>query len=192
MSTDRDDELTAAGVPELTPLGKRIELLRLERRMSKRILALRAGTSRQQLWRVMTGKSELTSSLCARLAEVLETDSRLLRDTSIEPTQNRPAFTRPSSDYRTRAVVIARDSDIADHRAAEQETYLPRRHTLEEYVTRPDGLSRTFDTLPATRDGRRLKRVLLDAIEDIAIARSLKLPQTIFDLRRAVVNDDDA
>src|SRR5687768_8679810 len=80
MSTDRDDELTAAGVPELTPLGKRIELLRIERRMSKRILAHRAGTSRQQLWRVMTGKSELTSSLCARLADVLEGDFRLLRE----------------------------------------------------------------------------------------------------------------
>ena len=34
MSTEPDDpELTAAGVPELTPLGKRIELLRLERRL---------------------------------------------------------------------------------------------------------------------------------------------------------------
>jgi hypothetical protein len=36
-----------------------------------------------------------------------------------------------------------------------------------------------------------LKRVLLDAIEDIAMARSLKLPQSIFDMRRTVVNDDD-
>src|SRR5512147_89382 len=81
MSTDaEDDNLIASGVPELTPLGRRIELLRMERRMSKRVLAQRAGTSRQQLWRVMTGKSELTSSLCARLSEVLETDSRILRD----------------------------------------------------------------------------------------------------------------
>src|SRR5690349_25025928 len=85
MSTDGENsELNVAGAPELTPLGKRIELLRLERRMSKRVLAQRAGTSRQQLWRVMTGKSELTSSLCARLSEVLETDSRLLRDVSRE------------------------------------------------------------------------------------------------------------
>src|SRR5512138_1284064 len=81
MSTDAEaEDLIASGVPELTPLGKRIELLRIERRMSKRVLAQRAGTSRQQLWRVMTGKSELTSSLCARLSEVLETDSRILRD----------------------------------------------------------------------------------------------------------------
>jgi hypothetical protein len=33
--------------------------------------------------------------------------------------------------------------------------------------------------------------MLLDAIEDIAIARALKLPQEIFDLRRSVVNADD-
>jgi len=73
MSTDAEDEqLVAYGVPELTHLGARIELLRIARRMSKRVLAQRAGTSRQQLWRVMTGKSELTTSLCARLAEVLE------------------------------------------------------------------------------------------------------------------------
>src|SRR5262245_3002357 len=84
MSTDHDGrDIDSLGVPELTALGKRIELLRIERRMSKGVLAQRAGTSRQQLWRVMTGKSELTSSLGARLAEVLEVDSRLLRDVGL-------------------------------------------------------------------------------------------------------------
>ena len=158
MSTELDDDdLTSAGIPELSPLGKRIELRRLERRMSKRTLAQRAGTSRQQLWRVMTGKSELTSSLCARLAEVLEIDGRALRDATIE----------------TSAPVHVCE-------------------TLEDYIAGPNGLERTFETFPVTNDGRRLKRVLLDAIEDIAMARSLKLPQVIFDLRRAVVNDDGA
>jgi transcriptional regulator with XRE-family HTH domain len=158
MSTELDDDdLTSAGIPELSPLGKRIELRRLERRMSKRTLAQRAGTSRQQLWRVMTGKSELTSSLCARLAEVLEIDGRALRDATVE----------------TSAPV-----HICE--------------TLEDYIAGPNGLERTFETFPITNDGRRLKRVLLDAIEDIAMARSLKLPQVIFDLRRAVVNDDGA
>ena len=158
MSTELDDDdLTSAGIPELSPLGKRIELRRLERRMSKRTLAQRAGTSRQQLWRVMTGKSELTSSLCARLAEVLEIDGRALRDATIEAS--------------------------APVHVCE---------TLEDYIAGPNGLERTFETFPVTNDGRRLKRVLLDAIEDIAMARSLKLPQVIFDLRRAVVNDDGA
>ena len=36
-----------------------------------------------------------------------------------------------------------------------------------------------------------MKRVLLDTIEDIAMERSLKLPPMIFDLRRAIINDDD-
>ena len=159
--------------------------------MSKRILAQRAGTSRQQLWRVMTGKSELTSSLCARLSEVLETDSRLLRDMTLEladPADSTSAGHRDTTpgvtNTRSRVLVPAlRDGTRdADGHLCE---------TLEDYVNGPNGLERTFETLPLTSDGRRLKRVLLDAIEDIAIARSLKLPQSIFDMRRAIVNDDD-
>ena len=168
MSTDRDDEeLMAAGVPELTPLGTRIELLRLERRLSKRVLAHRAGTSRQQLWRVMTGKSELTSSLCARLSEVLEIDSRTLRDATF-------ATAGSTGDGNGHAPAAAA-------RLCQ---------TLEEYLSNGAGLQRTFETLPPTDDGRKLKRVLLDAIEDIAIDRAIKLPQAIFDLRRSVVNDE--
>jgi len=187
MSTDDDDEIAGNGVPELTPLGKRIELLRFERRMSKRVLAQRAGTSRQQLWRVMTGKSELTSSLCARLSEVLETDSRLLREAS------RSGLEAHSSLHKSSAIappygppgngaVTRTDRDGTAERFCE---------TLEDYVSSTSGLERTFETLPPTEDGRRLKRVLLDAIEDIAMSRSLKLPQAIFDLRRAIVNADD-
>ena len=187
MSTESDDDdLTAAGVPELSSLGKRIEHLRLERRMSKRILAQRAGTSRQQLWRVMTGKSELTSSLCARLAEVLETDSRVLRGglhNALERAQSNHAVARPwdSSSRSSEPERIVDDGNSAGSRICQ---------TLEDYITSAAGLERTFDTLPATADGRRLKRVLLDAIEDIAITRAIKVPQAIFDLRRAVVNDD--
>jgi len=205
MSTDAEDEELVAnganGVPELTPLGKRIEMLRLERRMSKRVLAQRAGTSRQQLWRVMTGKSELTSSLCARLSEVLETDSRLLRDASLQLDDGasplaaqhdarnpRPPHIVPSAHrfdlggpYRRNGDGYGRDGDGLGERFCE---------TLEEYVSSAAGLERTFETLPNTEDGRRLKRALLDAIEDIAIARSIKLPQAIFDLRRAVVSPD--
>src|SRR3954469_22363340 len=59
------------GVPEFTELGKRIEMLRIERGLSKQHLARHAGTSRQQLWRVMTGKSELTLPLRTRLAEAV-------------------------------------------------------------------------------------------------------------------------
>src|SRR3954451_2760824 len=62
----------AVGFPELTTLGKRIEVLRVERGLSKQHLARFAGTSRQQLWRVMTGKCDLTPSLRVRLADALQ------------------------------------------------------------------------------------------------------------------------
>ena len=189
MSTDAEDsELNVAGAPELTALGKRLELLRLDRRISKRVLAQRAGTSRQQLWRVMTGKSELTSSLCARLAEVLEVDSRLLRDTTLNVVDG-------AARYAARPTLQARGAgqpavpNLRLYPAIPPDG--PFMGPLEEFISAPHGLSRTLDTLPNTEDGRRLKRMLLDAIEDIAIARALKLPQTIFDLRRAVVNADD-
>jgi transcriptional regulator with XRE-family HTH domain len=190
MSTDaEDDELIADGangVPELTPLGKRIEMLRLERRMSKRVLAQRAGTSRQQLWRVMTGKSELTSSLCARLSEVLETDSRVLRDASRYAGDGASAAAAHGTGNARLGTIIPRSDGANGEGPGERFC-----ETLDDYVSSAAGLERTFDTLPSTEDGRRLKRVILDAIEDIAVARSLKLPQAIFDLRRAVVNGDD-
>ena len=185
MSIDTEErEISAPGVPELTALGKRIEMLRLDRRLSKGVLAQRAGTSRQQLWRVMTGKSELTSSLCARLSEVLEIDSRSLVEVAARDLHDQPL---------PRALV----ERLAPGRVSYQLHSIPEGssigrigQTLEEYVAEPDAIVRTFETLPRTDDGRRLKRVLLDAIEDIAIARSIKLPQAFFDLRRAVVNGD--
>jgi len=188
MSTDGENsELNVAGAPELTTLGKRIELLRLDRRISKRVLAQRAGTSRQQLWRVMTGKSELTTSLCARLAEVLEVDSRLLRDTTfdiVDGTVRHPA--RPMLHGRGSSQAVGPGLRLLPTVPAAG----PFEGTFEEFISAAHGLARTLDTLPNTEDGRRLKRMLLDAIEDIAIARALKLPQAIFDLRRAVVNAD--
>lgn len=57
--------------PEFSELGKRIEMLRIARGLSKQHLARYAGTSRQQLWRVLSGKSDLTVALKVRLAEAL-------------------------------------------------------------------------------------------------------------------------
>src|SRR5215211_9264884 len=72
------DSALPEGAPELTSLGKRLEFLRIERGISKQHLARHAGTSRQQLWRVMTGKSDLTSSLKERLAGALSVDPSVL------------------------------------------------------------------------------------------------------------------
>src|SRR5690348_17669110 len=73
MSTtiDISDEGESLGFPELTSLGQQIVVLRIGRGMSKQHLARYAGTSRQQLWRVMTGITELTSALKLRQAEAL-------------------------------------------------------------------------------------------------------------------------
>src|SRR5436305_14558139 len=75
MSTEGLLEPTVPeGFPELTSLGKRLEILRIERGISKQRLARHAGTSRQQLWRGMTGKSELTTSLRESLAGALSVE----------------------------------------------------------------------------------------------------------------------
>src|SRR5207249_10668404 len=66
------------GGAELTPLGQRIELLRIGRGLRSQHLARFAGTSRQQLWRVMTGKSDLTEALRQRLAQALEVEASAL------------------------------------------------------------------------------------------------------------------
>src|SRR5476649_1805758 len=79
MSTEVLPDFDAAhGISELTVLGKRLEILRIERGVSEQRLARNAGTSRQQLWRVMTGKSELTSSLRERLSAALSVDPAAL------------------------------------------------------------------------------------------------------------------
>ena len=87
--------------PELTELGKRIEMLRIERGLSKQYLAKFAGTSRQQLWRVMTGKSPLTLALRGRLATVLNV-STLDVGTTNSLTLSGSALSRPT-DFRAYA-----------------------------------------------------------------------------------------
>ena len=159
MSTDaEDEELVANGVPELTPLGKRLELLRLERRMSKRVLAQRAGTSRQQLWRVMTGKSELTASLCTRLADALGVDA----DEFAPGRQSPVASSVPKS-----STPFSVDPD--------------------RYIADPNAIMRTIATMPSGDAGRTIKRELLNTLEDFAIARGVRLGGAFFDLRRRIL-----
>jgi transcriptional regulator with XRE-family HTH domain len=206
MSTSHDrGYLNADGMPELTPLGKRLELLRIERRLSKSVLAQRAGTSRQQLWRVMTGKSELTGSLCARLADVLEIDSRVLRDAPGERDGLGAALARRGvrwsdvseasgwadvSESSSAAAQPAPSNSNARVLAAQVDQTFEPDQSFEAYVADSRGLERTLETLPMTEDGRRLKRALLDAIEDIAVERSLRLSPGLFELRRRVINGD--
>ena len=92
------------GAPGLTELGKRIEMLRIKRGLSKQHLARHAGTSRQQLWRVMTGKSELTPTLRLRIADALDVAA--------------PELAAASPRTRSAAVTVPMLPELADYLAS--------------------------------------------------------------------------
>ena len=165
MSTEvaRDID-TQEGVPELTALGKRLEILRIERGVSKQRLARHAGTSRQQLWRVMTGKSELTSSLRDRLASALSVDIPTMLGTAAE-TQSR------GSGVATFAMSSAPAQPVS----------------AAEYLTDATHLAATLRTLPTGDGGRRLKRALLNALEDLAVETGRALPIDYSEIHRRVL-----
>jgi transcriptional regulator with XRE-family HTH domain len=157
----------SAGVPELTTLGKQLEMLRIGRGISKQHLARFAGTSRQQLWRVMTGKSELTETLRHRLAEALGVHLSLL-----------------SLDETTSSTNSA--SLVAHFRLPSFQVALP----IETYLASAEHAERTLQTLPNGDAGRELKRSLLNALEDQAVRRDIALPTSFFELRRKVVGGE--
>jgi transcriptional regulator with XRE-family HTH domain len=186
MSTTAQPPIASpAGVPELTALGRRLEMLRIERGLSKQDLARHAGTSRQQLWRVMTGKSELTTSLCQRLADVLGIDSRVLR--------NPEAIASPVADYATAAlagpghVVAGELGPMSRGARAGRPGHAP---TVSEYLADPRWIARTLATCPGGPEGRLLKRRLLDGLEDAAREAGVRLPPSFFTVRGRVVNGE--
>lgn len=162
MSTEvLRDSIIQEGAPELTVLGKRLEILRIQRGISKQHLARHAGTSRQQLWRVMTGKSELTSSLRERLAFALSVDTHALYN--------------------------------AEHRESEpgaEGASLSVAPTLNDYLGNPTLLAGTIRTLPSGSGGRRLKRALLNALEDLAVEGGHSLPLDYSEIRRRVISGE--
>ena len=170
MSTQLPTMAELDGTPRLTPLGKRIERLRIERGLSKQRLAQRSGTSRQQLWRVMSGKAELTGGHCLRLAEALGIDPRLLSCPELPlPEESIAATAAP-----TRAAMAA-----------------PTRATsAREYLERSELIARTLRTLPDGPGGIALKRGFLNALEDAARDHRLELPAGFFELRRRVLNEE--
>ena len=171
MSTaiDTPDDNEALGFPELTPLGKQIEVLRIGRGLSKQHLARYAGTSRQQLWRVMTGKTELTSALKLRLADALRVTPAAL-DPNADPTSTTTTDSvQTSLELQTVAPVNAATL------------------SAEDYLLRAECVEATLRTLPNGDEGRELKRDLLNRLEDLALERHVVLPAAIFDLRRRVL-----
>ena len=186
MSTEMsDDSAAAAGFPELTGLGTQLEMLRIGRGLSKQSLARQAGTSRQQLWRVMTGKSELTSSLRLRLADVLQVDSRALGQTDqlLKSAGALAAFGTTMPAVTGTPI----PSHVAGSAAASRES---RELALDDYLGDCDAIARTIATLPSGQAGRGLKRALLNAIEECAAERGVRLVPAFFALRGRVINDD--
>ena len=164
---DTADLSLREAVPDFTPLGKRLEILRIERGVSKQRLARHAGTSRQQLWRVMTGKSELTSSLRDRLAFAL----------SIEPSSL--VHTNPDATHSVGS------TSAASFALTPTLTGAPL--SVSEYLTDPEHLAVTLRTLPMGDGGRRLKRALLNAVEDLAMDAGQALPVDYSEMRRRVL-----
>jgi len=164
------DSTVPEGAPELTALGKRLEILRIERGISKQYLARHAGTSRQQLWRVMTGKSELTSSLKERLAGALSVDPSEL---SLAPV---------ATATRTFGLATAVSSTFAA--APGEGSSAP---TIAEFLGTSSHLTATLRTLPDGDAGRRLKRALLNALEDLAVDAAQALPADFPEIRRRVL-----
>jgi transcriptional regulator with XRE-family HTH domain len=153
------------GAPELNALGKRLELLRIDRGISKQQLARLAGTSRQQLWRVMTGKSDLTTALCQRLAEVLQVDARELREWC-GGGNGRLYPTRPLKGP-----------------ASAPESFA-------DFAADADALLRAVRALPRDAAGRRLARELLNCVEVVAADAGVRLSAPFFQIRARVVNGD--
>jgi len=134
-----------------------LEILRIQRGLSKQGLARAAGTSRQQLWRVMTGKSELTTSLRQRLATALDCDT---------------------------AVISALDDATAPHQAFPQLAVQPA--TFNDYLSTSRYLIATLGTLPSGESGRQLKRALLHSVEMLAGESGDQLPEEFWDIHRRV------
>jgi len=171
-------ESSTAGFPELTELGKRLEMLRIGRGLSKQHLARHAGTSRQQLWRVMTGKSELTSALKLRLAEVLHVDAD-------ELARGGASMFSPTSIAGATPLTHGATTRVASRHIAPRPRSAPR--SLRAYLDNPHAIASTLATMPAGRDGQGLKRRLLDVLEDVALATGRPLGPDFFELRRRVL-----
>jgi len=107
----------------------------------------------------MTGKSELTSSLRERLAFALSVETQAL--------YNADESRKAPGDLDAITLSVA--------------------PTLNDYLADPGHLAATLRTLPAGDGGRRLKRALLNTLEDLAVEGGHVLPLDYSEIRRRVL-----
>jgi hypothetical protein len=62
--------------------------------------------------------------------------------------------------------------------------------TLNDYLTNPALLAATLRTLPSGDGGRRLKRSLLNTLEDLAVEGGHMLPLDYSEIRRQVISGE--
>jgi hypothetical protein len=170
MSTGGEDDVThddtladAYDLSELSEAGRIIDAHRTRRRLTKGALARSVGISRQQLWRVMTGKSALVPSLRDRLVRVLGAEE--LATTSMIPA-------RP-----------ANESTVGSGRDPRSSSELMR------YLRDPAAIARTLDTLPGGSEGRWLYRAVFDVIEEMAAIAGIELSADALRLRRGAFGE---
>jgi hypothetical protein len=119
----------------------------------------------------MTGKSELTSSLRDRLAGALSVDPGFLTSAAATPTSHTYSFAaaaHPNVDNGPGALAPS----------------------IAAYLTEPAHLATTLRTLPSGDSGRRLKRALLNALEDLSVESALSLPPDFSEIRRGVLSGE--
>ncbi len=171
MSTDGEVDVSHSDtssdsfdLSELSETGRIIDAHRTRRRLTKGALARTVGISRQQLWRVMTGKSALTPALRERLATALGAED-LRRDTSLHSAR------------------------IADEPHAAVDRELRTSSELIAYLRSPESIARTLETLPGGSEGRWLYRAVFDVIEEMAAISGVVLGPETIRLRRGVYGE---
>lgn len=187
----------------LTELGKRLEMLRLERGISKLSLARSTGASRQQLWRVMTGRSALTRSLAGQLGVVLGVHAddllaipagRPLTVSFVRRRRGPPASPTANGSDPSSAVLASPDPTAvsvagfwpvweadgpADSRSGRKKARKTGRRgvkTFAEFLADPEALRRALKGLPDDGPGSRVRRDLIAALCREAIEADLPLP----------------
>jgi hypothetical protein len=119
----------------------------------------------------MTGKSELTSSLRERLAGALSVEPGFLSSSqTLSATQT---FSLASASHAAAALTSSGEAP-----------------TIALYLTEPAHLAATLRTLPSGDAGRRLKRALLNALEDLSVEGGFTLPVDYSEIRRQVLSGE--